>query len=174
MSNKPDAGVERRLDGLNRIVLRNCVVYIRYGGSTETEVSHLDTGGGQATVVQVMHGFAPLDYRSSNRRQEGDMTARMDERGRDRNGGASGIGRAIAERLIAEGVRAALADRDDARARETAVEFGDDCLAVTCDVADQGSVGAMVEAVISPMGPARHSGQQCRHLSHYVACRGRQ
>ena len=80
------------------------------------------------------------------------MTARMDERVAIVTGGASGIGRAIAERLIAEGVRAALADRDDARARETAVEFGDDCLAVTCDVADQGSVGAMVEAVISRWG----------------------
>ena len=52
-------------------------------------------------------------------------------------GGAKGIGRAIARRLLDEGFRVALADKDAAALRKTAAEFlaPEDILAVRMDVA---------------------------------------
>ncbi|MES2497382.1 MAG: SDR family NAD(P)-dependent oxidoreductase [Pseudomonadota bacterium] len=56
-------------------------------------------------------------------------------------GGAQGIGRAIAERLVEEGARVAVIDRDQAAAQAV---FGgaDGHLGLACDVADSGSVDA--------------------------------
>ncbi len=57
-------------------------------------------------------------------------------------GGAKGIGRAIARRLLDEGFRVALADKDAAALRKTAAEFHapEDILAVRMDVAREGDV----------------------------------
>jgi rhamnulose-1-phosphate aldolase/alcohol dehydrogenase len=55
-------------------------------------------------------------------------------------GGGSGIGRATARRLAAEGACVVVADRDTAAAGEVAAEFGG--LAVTVDVTDAGAVAA--------------------------------
>lgn len=55
-------------------------------------------------------------------------------------GGGTGIGRACAHRLAAEGGRVAVADLDGALAERTAAELGEGHLAVRMDVTDRGSV----------------------------------
>ena len=66
-------------------------------------------------------------------------------------GGASGIGAATVRRLAAEGARVAVADLDDAGARDVAGEV--DGLAVEMDVADAASVRAGVAAAEEALGP---------------------
>jgi D-sorbitol dehydrogenase (acceptor) len=70
-------------------------------------------------------------------------------------GGARGIGRAICERYAAEGALAVVADRLAADAEATAAAInaaGGKALAVEIDVTDQGSIDAMVEAVVRDAG----------------------
>jgi 2-hydroxycyclohexanecarboxyl-CoA dehydrogenase len=66
-------------------------------------------------------------------------------------GGASGIGRATAERLALEGARVAVADLDVSRATHVAVGMAG-AQAFEVDVVDPGSVTAMVADVESVMG----------------------
>ena len=69
-------------------------------------------------------------------------------------GAASGIGRAIAARLAAEGACVVIADLDGARAEETAAELGnaDRAVGVEVDVTDADTVGAAVEAALLAFG----------------------
>jgi 3-hydroxybutyrate dehydrogenase len=67
-------------------------------------------------------------------------------------GAASGIGRAMAKRFVAEGARVAIADLNGAQATVTAAELGGLTLAVTMDVTDEASVNAGVAAVVSQWG----------------------
>lgn len=69
-------------------------------------------------------------------------------------GGASGIGRAIATRLVAEGARVVIADVDGDGAAATAAEIGerDRVLAVTCDVRDRDSIVAARDAALAWAG----------------------
>jgi rhamnulose-1-phosphate aldolase/alcohol dehydrogenase len=71
-------------------------------------------------------------------------------------GGGSGIGRATAIRLAAEGACVVVADRDAAAAAETASQIGpaDQALAVTADVTDEGSVAAGFDAAALGFGGA--------------------
>ena len=62
-------------------------------------------------------------------------------------GAARGIGRAIAERLLRDGHRVALADVDETAVHETARALGERTRAFVCDVADSASVKAMVAGV---------------------------
>jgi rhamnulose-1-phosphate aldolase/alcohol dehydrogenase len=67
-------------------------------------------------------------------------------------GGGSGIGRAIAHRLAAEGACVVVADRDTAAARTVAEELGssDVAVAVTADVTDSAAVArALHDAVLA-------------------------
>jgi rhamnulose-1-phosphate aldolase/alcohol dehydrogenase len=59
-------------------------------------------------------------------------------------GGGSGIGRAIALRLAAEGACVAVADRDSAAAAEVAKQAGSDAIAITADVTDEAGIAAAV------------------------------
>jgi 3-oxoacyl-[acyl-carrier protein] reductase len=70
-------------------------------------------------------------------------------------GAARGIGAATAQRLCAEGMRVALADRDLAGAETLAAALradGHQALAFAADVADEASVKALVDAVAAAWG----------------------
>ncbi|MCC6873229.1 MAG: SDR family NAD(P)-dependent oxidoreductase, partial [Sandaracinaceae bacterium] len=65
------------------------------------------------------------------------------------SGGASGLGRATVERLVAGGMRAVIADRDADRGQALAKELGDAARFVAVDVADSAQMKAAVEAAAS-------------------------
>ncbi|MFD2415848.1 bifunctional aldolase/short-chain dehydrogenase [Amycolatopsis pigmentata] len=69
-------------------------------------------------------------------------------------GAGSGIGKAIAERLAAEGACVAVADLNAGAAGETARGIGgpDTAVAVTADVTDAGAVAAAVDATVLAFG----------------------
>ncbi|MDO3635971.1 GolD/DthD family dehydrogenase [Mycolicibacterium arseniciresistens] len=81
-----------------------------------------------------------------------DLDFRLDERVALVTGGASGIGAAIAAALAAKGARIALADLDAAGAQAAAQALGAGSRGFGCDVADAGSVGAVVEEVMAGFG----------------------
>ncbi|MFN8110357.1 MAG: SDR family oxidoreductase [Thermoleophilia bacterium] len=65
-------------------------------------------------------------------------------------GGTSGLGRAMAEALVAEGARVVVTGRDPDRARRAAAEFGATGLGM--DVRDERAVGAGVERAAAALG----------------------
>jgi NAD(P)-dependent dehydrogenase (short-subunit alcohol dehydrogenase family) len=69
-------------------------------------------------------------------------------------GAASGIGKAIAQRLAAEGACVVVADRDGAKAAEVAAEIGsaDVAVGIGADVTDAGQVHAAVDAAVLAFG----------------------
>lgn len=71
-------------------------------------------------------------------------------------GGASGIGKAVAHTLAADGCRVTVADRDSAGARSVAAELGDPHTAATVEVTDEASVAALftgpVDVVVNTAG----------------------
>jgi NAD(P)-dependent dehydrogenase (short-subunit alcohol dehydrogenase family) len=67
-------------------------------------------------------------------------------------GAASGIGQAIAERCAREGARVVCADLDIERASDAASHLGPDALALACDVTDEESARAALEATRARFG----------------------
>ncbi len=67
-------------------------------------------------------------------------------------GAARGIGRAIAERLITDGHRVAIVDRDGPAATATAQALGEHAQAITCDITDATAVNTMVWHVHATWG----------------------
>ncbi len=67
-------------------------------------------------------------------------------------GAGQGIGRAIAEKLAAEGATVVVTDLNGATAKEVAEGIGGDALAVPTDVTSRDSVGAMVAEVRERFG----------------------
>jgi 3-oxoacyl-[acyl-carrier protein] reductase len=63
-------------------------------------------------------------------------------------GGASGFGRAIVERFVAEGARVAILDIQEALAREVAAALGERASAFACDVASSASVRDAVRQAV--------------------------
>ena len=69
-------------------------------------------------------------------------------------GAARGIGRACAERFLAEGARVVIADIDGVRLAETAAALGnaDTVLAVVTEVSDKAQVEALIAAAVRSFG----------------------
>ena len=67
-------------------------------------------------------------------------------------GGATGLGRGVAELFVAEGARVVIADTDEAQGKVTAAQLGDDALFVPTDVADREQVRALVERTVAEFG----------------------
>lgn len=70
--------------------------------------------------------------------------------------GGGGIGSSVARRLASEGCRVALADLDGATAERDATSIraqGGECIALAYDQSDLASVTALVDEVVSRLGP---------------------
>ena len=67
-------------------------------------------------------------------------------------GGAQGIGEAMVRAYAGEGAHVVVADMATAKAEALARELGGKAMAVRLDVRDQGSVDAMVKAVVERLG----------------------
>lgn len=67
-------------------------------------------------------------------------------------GGGRGIGRAFAAAYIREGARVAIADIDADRAIQTALELGDQAVAIPMDVTRQDSIDTAVARTINHLG----------------------
>jgi meso-butanediol dehydrogenase/(S,S)-butanediol dehydrogenase/diacetyl reductase len=67
-------------------------------------------------------------------------------------GAGSGIGRATARRLAADGCRVVVADVDLLSAQRCATELGDAAVAVRCDVAEQAECDAAVRSAVAAFG----------------------
>lgn len=67
-------------------------------------------------------------------------------------GGAQGLGRAIAEQMVAEGARVVLADIDLDAARRAAAEISPDAVAVRCDVTSEADVASVIDEAVATFG----------------------
>ncbi|MEY1662517.1 3-hydroxyacyl-CoA dehydrogenase [Isoalcanivorax beigongshangi] len=67
-------------------------------------------------------------------------------------GGASGLGRATADALVARGARVMILDRDAERGGQAAAELGDQGAFVSCDVTSAESVAAAIAATRERFG----------------------
>jgi len=67
-------------------------------------------------------------------------------------GSARGIGRAVAERMAAEGAQVVISDRDAVAAEATAREIGPHAVAIACDVADPAQIETLFAAVVKRLG----------------------
>lgn len=67
-------------------------------------------------------------------------------------GGAQGIGRAVAERMLNCGAQIAIWDRDSDQLAQTVSELGDNVFAVNADIADSASIGAAVKKTLDKFG----------------------
>ena len=85
-------------------------------------------------------------------------------------GGGAGIGRAIVQRLAAEGARVAALDIRLETAEKSLELAGGDGLAVVCDVSDSASVDAAFARVEAELGPTGHPRQQRRRDRHGRIC----
>jgi NAD(P)-dependent dehydrogenase (short-subunit alcohol dehydrogenase family) len=67
-------------------------------------------------------------------------------------GGGSGIGRAVAERVVAEGGRVAVGDIDEERLEEVESALGDACATLRCDVTDEQGPSDLVALAVDRFG----------------------
>ena len=67
-------------------------------------------------------------------------------------GAASGLGRAVAQRLASEGANVACVDLNGDGVEETAGALEGKAVALRCDISDEASVAATVDAAVSALG----------------------
>ena len=71
-------------------------------------------------------------------------------------GGGSGIGKSIAMAFVREGAKVVIAGRDSKKLERAAAEIGADCLAVSADVSNAGSVEKLVIATLGQIQTHQH------------------
>ena len=67
-------------------------------------------------------------------------------------GGASGLGQATAEAIVAKGGKVMILDRDEKKGPEVAAELGENAAFVQTDVTDEASVQAAIDATKEKFG----------------------
>ena len=67
-------------------------------------------------------------------------------------GGARGLGKGIAQIIVAEGARVVIADIEEEAGRATAAELGDAARFIRTDIADRAQVQAMVDFAVAEFG----------------------
>lgn len=67
-------------------------------------------------------------------------------------GGAQGLGRAIADQMVAEGARVVIADIDLDAARAASDQIGSDAVAVRCDVTSEVDVATVIDEAVASFG----------------------
>ena len=87
-------------------------------------------------------------------------------------GGASGLGRATAEALVARGGRVMILDRDQEKGAETAAALGEAAAFVQTDVTDEASVKAAIDATRDRFG-ALHLCVNCAGVGSAMKTVGR-
>jgi len=94
-------------------------------------------------------------------------------------GGASGLGRATVERLLAHGGRVGILDLERSAGAQIAGELGPHALFTPCDVTSADNVGAAMDAAAARFGPIRGLAQSLdpprldafkRAIDAYHAC----
>ena len=88
-------------------------------------------------------------------------------------GGASGLGQATAEAIVAKGGRVMILDRDAERAATVAADLGDNAGSVACDVTDSASVEAAIKATLDKFG-ALHVCVNCAGVGSAMKTVGRE
>lgn len=67
-------------------------------------------------------------------------------------GGGSGLGYAIAEKFIQQGITTIIAGRDKAKLDKAKEQLGDGCYAISCDLSNLSSIPAFVNEIIQQFG----------------------
>lgn len=67
-------------------------------------------------------------------------------------GGGSGLGYAIAEKFLQNGIVTIIAGRDKEKLNKAKEQLGENCHAVTCDVSNLSSIPAFVDSVLKQFG----------------------
>lgn len=88
-------------------------------------------------------------------------------------GGASGLGRATAERIIALGGKVALLDLNEELAQQTATEIGENAAAFACNVADEESAQSAIAGVLERFGEV-HINVNCAGIGAAARTVGRE
>jgi NAD(P)-dependent dehydrogenase (short-subunit alcohol dehydrogenase family) len=85
-------------------------------------------------------------------REQGARQGRLEGKVAVITGGASGIGRAIADRYVAEGARVVLGDLNEDLLQDATTALGDACTTAFTDVRDEAAVEAMAAAAVDHFG----------------------
>jgi NAD(P)-dependent dehydrogenase (short-subunit alcohol dehydrogenase family) len=67
-------------------------------------------------------------------------------------GGGSGIGYAIAEKFVSDGIQTIIVGRDETKLKNAKDQLGELCHSIACDVSDLKSIPGLIETIIKKFG----------------------